>query len=56
MLCSRGDVPKRLSYDGMPALYYADENEDLLKRSLEEYPSKLQALLNDLRGEASSKW
>ena len=55
VLCSRGDVPKR-PYDGMPALYFADENGDLLERSLEEYPSKLQALLNDLRGEASSKW
>ena len=55
VLCSRGEVPKR-PYDGMPALYYADENGDLLKQSLEEYPSKLQALLNDLRGESSSKW
>jgi len=56
VLCSRDDVPKKPSYDGIPGSYFAGENGDLLERRPEEYPSKLLALLNDLRGETSSKW
>jgi SWI/SNF-related matrix-associated actin-dependent regulator of chromatin subfamily A3 len=56
VLCSRGDVPRRPSYDSIPALYCAGGNGDLLERLPEEYPSKLLALLKDLQAEPTSKW
>ncbi len=56
VLCLREHTPMKPFYDSILSLHCPGENGDLLERPPKEYPSKLIALLNDLRINPSNKW